>query len=105
MQAYTMQVGETVTDERDCAFAEGTRFARPERRPRPMEKAIHDAREAGDSLGGVVEIRATGVPAGLGDPVMDKLDASLAWGLMSIGAVKGSEIGDGYAAAKLAGRR
>jgi chorismate synthase len=68
-----------------------------------MERAILAARESGDSLGGVVEILATGVPAGLGDPVMDKLEASLAWGLLSIGAVKGFEIGEGFAAARLRG--
>jgi chorismate synthase len=54
-------------------------------------------------LGGVVEVWATGVPVGLGDPVMDKLDASLAWGLMSIGAVKGFEVGEGFASVKLRG--
>ena len=68
-----------------------------------METAILAAREAGDSLGGVVEIRATDVPAGLGEPVMDKLDALLAWGLMSIGAVKGFEVGEGFASARLRG--
>ncbi len=68
-----------------------------------MERAILAAREAGDSLGGVVEILATGVPAGLGDPVMDKLEAQLAWGLMSIGAVKAFEVGDGFAAARRRG--
>ncbi|HYR68383.1 MAG TPA: chorismate synthase, partial [Candidatus Dormibacteraeota bacterium] len=76
----------------------------PDRKAAPaMERAILEAREAGDSLGGVVEILASGVPAGLGDPVMDKLDASLAWGLMSIGAVKGFEVGEGFAAARMRG--
>jgi chorismate synthase len=68
-----------------------------------MERAILEARERGDSLGGVVEIVAEGVPAGLGDPVFDKLDATLAHGLMSIGAVKGFEVGDGFGAAHLCG--
>src|SRR5439155_193042 len=65
--------------------------------------SITGSREAGDSLGGVVEIRADRVPAGLGDPVMDKLEAVLAWGLMSIGAVKGFEVGDGFAASRRRG--
>lgn len=52
-----------------------------------------------DSAGGIVECRITGVPAGLGDPVFEKLDANLAKAVMSIGAVKGVEIGDGFAAA------
>jgi chorismate synthase len=53
----------------------------------------------------VVEIRAKGVPAGLGEPVFEKLDAALAFGLMSIGAVKGVEIGAGFGAAALTGSR
>ena len=56
-----------------------------------------------DSAGGVVECVATGVPAGLGDPVFDKLDARLAYAIVSIGAVKGFEIGDGCKVAKARG--
>ena len=59
--------------------------------------------EAGNSLGGVVECRAEGLPAGLGETVFDKLDARLSQAVMSIGAVKGVEIGDGFAAADLLG--
>lgn len=57
----------------------------------------------GDSLGGIVEVVATGVPAGLGEPVFDKLDAALAAALMGVGAVKGVEIGAGFAATRLMG--
>ena len=104
VQAYTVQVGDIVADAREVAFAEENAVRCPDREKAPvMERAILAAREAGDSLGGVVEILATGVPVGLGDPVMDKLDASLAWGLMSIGAVKGFEIGEGFAAARMRG--
>lgn len=53
-----------------------------------------------DSSGGIVECRITGVPAGIGETVFDKLDASLAKAVMSIGAVKGVEIGDGFDASK-----
>lgn len=56
-----------------------------------------------DSAGGVVECVIHGVPAGVGEPVFDKLDARLAAAVMSIGAVKGFEIGDGFAAAKSCG--
>lgn len=56
-----------------------------------------------DSAGGVVECVITGVPAGVGEPVFDKLDARLAQAVMSIGAVKGFEVGDGFAAAKARG--
>ena len=56
-----------------------------------------------DSCGGVVECRITGVPAGLGDPVFGKLDAAFAAALMSIGAVKAVEVGDGIQSAKNTG--
>lgn len=56
-----------------------------------------------DSAGGVVECIVRGLPAGIGDPVFDKLDANIAKAIMSIGAVKGVEIGDGFAAAMLSG--
>jgi chorismate synthase len=68
-----------------------------------MEALIMKLREEGDSTGGVVEIRCQGVPPGLGDPVYDKLDALLAHAIMSIGATKGIEFGDGFAAAKKRG--
>lgn len=68
-----------------------------------MANRVDHVRKQGDSLGGIVEIRAQGVPAGLGEPVFDKLDAELAKALMGIGAVKGVEIGDGFAAADLLG--
>ena len=60
-------------------------------------------REEGDSAGGVVECRVTGVPAGVGEPVFDKLDACLAKALMSIGAVKAVEIGDGVSVSRSKG--
>lgn len=59
--------------------------------------------EQQDSAGGVVECVITGVPAGVGEPVFDKLDARLAQAVMSIGAVKGFEVGDGFAAARSIG--
>ena len=64
---------------------------------------VDDARKAGSSLGAVVECVATGVPAGWGAPLYMKLDAQLASACMSINAVKGVEIGDGFAAARLRG--
>lgn len=59
--------------------------------------------EERDSAGGVVECVVTGLPAGLGEPVFEKVDANLAKAILSIGAVKGFEIGDGFAAAKARG--
>jgi chorismate synthase len=68
-----------------------------------MMRVLNQAREEGDSLGGVAEIVAWGVPPGLGDPVFDKLDADLAKALMSIGAVKAVEIGAGLESARMRG--
>jgi len=67
------------------------------------EIALDTARKAGSSLGAIVECVATGVPAGWGAPVYAKLDSELASAMMSINAVKGVEIGDGFAAARLRG--
>ena len=64
---------------------------------------LGEVRKAGSSVGAVVEVVARGVPAGLGEPVYDKLDADLAKAMMSINAVKGVEIGAGFAAAALRG--
>ncbi|MDO9096595.1 MAG: chorismate synthase [Candidatus Methanoperedens sp.] len=68
-----------------------------------MEAMIHAARSEGDSVGGIVEIIGTGIPAGVGEPVFDKLSAELAKALMSIGAVKGIEIGAGFGSALMKG--
>ena len=63
----------------------------------PQLEAYMDAlRKKGDSVGARIEVRATGVPVGLGAPLFDKLDADIAWAMMGINAVKGVEIGDGF---------
>lgn len=67
------------------------------------QKYVDHMMEEKESSGGVIECRITGVPAGLGDPVFEKLDANLSKALVSIGAVKGIEIGDGFAAAHAVG--
>ncbi|HXT96821.1 MAG TPA: chorismate synthase [Polyangia bacterium] len=68
-----------------------------------MIARIDEARKAGDSLGGVVEAVARGVPPGLGEPVFDKLDADLARAMLSLPAAKGFEIGSGFAGTYLTG--
>ncbi len=68
-----------------------------------MVAAVEDARARGDSLGGIVECRITGVPAGLGEPVYDRIDADLAKAMLSINATKGVEFGAGFAAADMTG--
>jgi chorismate synthase len=69
-----------------------------------IEAAIEQARRDGDSLGGIVECVARGVPAGLGEPTFDKLEADLAKAVMSLPASKGFEIGSGFAATTMTGR-
>jgi len=68
-----------------------------------FEEYLDGIRKAGSSVGAVVEVVASGLPAGLGAPIYGKLDADLAAGMMSINAVKGVEIGAGFAAAELTG--
>lgn len=68
-----------------------------------MIRAIEQAQAEGDSLGGIVECVARGVPPGLGEPVFDKLEADLAKAMLSLPATKGFEIGSGFAAARLRG--
>lgn len=68
-----------------------------------MEERLSQVRAEGDSLGGIVEIRVRKCPPGLGEPVFDKLDADLAKAVMSVGAIKGVEIGAGFEASRLKG--
>ena len=70
---------------------------------RDWDAMLDDIRKRGLSLGAVIEVVASGVPAGLGEPVYDKLDGDLAKAMMTINAVKGVEIGAGFAAAALSG--
>jgi len=74
--------------------------------PEAAERMIAEVlriKEQGDTAGGVVEVVARGVPAGLGEPVFDKLRATIAHGLASIGAVAGVEFGDGFRAGTMKG--
>ena len=68
-----------------------------------MIERIEEARKDGDSLGGVVEAVARGVPPGLGEPVFDKLDAELARGMLSLPACKGFEVGSGFGGVTMTG--
>jgi len=83
-------------------------YASPVRCPHPraeaaMQEAIRRVSEQKDSLGGVVEVRAYGLPAGLGEPVFHKLGARLGQAVLSVGAVKGIEFGEGFRLAGLRG--
>lgn len=68
-----------------------------------MQAIIEKSREEKDSVGGVIEIIATGIPAGLGEPVFDKLEAHIGGALLSIGGIKGVEFGDGFGLACMHG--
>ncbi len=102
--AYTKQIGELVAKKFDIKEIEKNIVRCPDKKvAAQMVDAIMKVRKQGDSLGGVIEIIAQGVPAGLGEPVFDRLDAELAKALMSLPAVKGVEVGIGFEAAKLKG--
>jgi chorismate synthase len=97
VSAYTLEMGGIRITQCDMNMIKSNEFGCPDMSVVPlMAKRVADIKNSGDSIGGIVEIRATGVPPGLGDPVFDKLDAVLAHALMSIGAVKGVEIGAGF---------
>lgn len=100
VQAYTRSIGPVEADLNafDADAILSTPTAMPDRAAN--EKALsylEEARKRTDSVGGCMECRVMGLPAGLGDPVFEKLDANLAKAIMSIGAVKAVEIGDGCA--------
>ncbi len=104
VHAYTVALGGICAKEFNLAEIDKNRLFCPDSTAaQRMEDRAAEARQAGDSLGGIVEVMATGVPAGIGDPVFDKLDAEIAKALMSIGAVKGVEIGSGFRAAAVTG--
>ncbi len=106
--AYTRSVGPIeISEERfDLAQAGENRMYMPDAAAAAeAERYLEGMMAAGDSVGGVVECLVNGLPAGIGEPVFEKLDARLAHAVMSIGAVKGVEIGDGFAAALNVGSR
>jgi chorismate synthase len=101
--AGTVQVGPQVALTRNWDEADNSLRCPDRLSAKKMEELIEQVRSEQDSIGGVIECHATGVPVGLGEPVFDKLDALLAQAVMSIGAVKGVQIGDGFACASMKG--
>lgn len=101
--AYTVALGGIKVEGKDLGEINSNRFFCPDAKAaEKMEARILEVRKQGDTLGGIVEIVAE-CPAGLGEPVFDKLEAELAHALMSIGAVKGVEIGAGFKVAEMLG--
>ncbi|MBI3052276.1 chorismate synthase [Candidatus Woesearchaeota archaeon] len=103
---FTRQVGRIRLEDSEIDYSETEKNpvrAAHRKKALEMEKLILAAKAEGDSVGGIVEVVAKGVPAGLGEPTFDKLSADLAKAVMSIGAVKGIEIGDGFRLAEMKG--
>ena len=106
IRACLVELGGDAIDRANFDAAEIDRnpfFCPDARAAARWEAALDAARKSGSSLGAVVEVVANGVPAGWGAPIYHKLDGQLAAAMMSINAVKGVEIGDGFGAAKLRG--
>ena len=108
IRAYVVEIGGDTIDRSafDEAAIDSNPFFCPDAGAAARWETLLDAaRKDGSSLGAVIECTATGVPAGWGAPLYAKLDAELAGAMMSINAVKGVEIGDGFAASRLRGEQ
>ena len=106
LSAFTCELGGIAAPLTDPAGAQSRPFFCPDEAAVSLwEERVASAKKDGDTLGGLVRVTATGLPAGLGEPVFDKLDARLAYAFMGLGAVKGVEAGLGFASARLTGSR
>lgn len=104
VQACTKELGGIPAELKDLDQAATRPYFCPDSHTAAKwESCCQDARRQGDSLGGLVHLRISGLPAGLGEPVFDKLDARLAYALMSVGSVTGIQMGRGFAAARVRG--
>lgn len=102
--AYTVELGGIRAEKIDYEEIERNSFRCPDRQAAvAMEEKIEEVKSRGDTLGGIVEILVQGCPPGLGEPVFDKLEADVAKALMSIGAVRGVEVGAGFGVARMLG--
>jgi chorismate synthase len=98
IRGYLSQLGPIKITKVDWRHIETNPFFCPDaEKVSEMEVFMDRLRKSGDSIGATIEVVATDVPPGLGEPIFDRLDAELAHALMSINAVKGVEIGDGFA--------
>lgn len=104
LTAYTKSIGPVISQSFDSQAIFGNPLYMPDAdAAKQAQMYLNDCMRQQDSAGGVVECRISGVPAGVGDPVFEKLDANLAKAILSIGAVKGFEMGDGFAVANSRG--
>ncbi|SET48810.1 chorismate synthase [Thorsellia anophelis] len=98
VKAFLSQMGEVKCDLKDWDYVEQNPFFSPDpEKFDDLDSLLRELKKSGDSVGARITIVAENIPVGLGEPVFDRLDADLAHGLMSINAVKGVEIGDGFA--------
>ncbi len=98
IQGYLSQLGPVKIDKVDFSVIETNPFFCPDAdKVAAMEDYMNELKKTGDSVGAKVSVVARGVPPGWGEPVFDRLDADIAKAMMSINAVKGVEIGDGFA--------
>ena len=98
VRGYLSQLGPIELEVKDWSLVDtNPLFCGDADRLEELEQYMDALRKEGDSVGAKVTVEATGVPVGLGEPIFDRIDAELAHGLMSINAVKGVEIGDGFA--------
>lgn len=106
IQGYLTQIGDKIIDRSrfDTEEIEKNAFWCPDAvAAKEWEEYLDGIRKSGSSVGAVIEVVASGVPAGLGAPIYGKLDSDLAGAMMTINAVKGVEIGEGFSAAALTG--
>ena len=104
INAYVSQIGEITPDTVDLNCVENNAFFFPDdSKLETLEKYIHQLRRDGDSVGAMIQVVASNVPVGLGEPVFDRLDADIAKALMSINAAKAVGIGDGFRVASMRG--
>ena len=97
IHGYVAAIGDVVPDEIDLSFVNENPFFFPDKNKiETLENLINQLRRDGDSIGARINVIATKVPVGLGEPVFDKLDAEIAHAMMGINAVKGVEIGSGF---------
>ncbi|CCN84277.1 chorismate synthase [Vibrio nigripulchritudo SFn27] len=97
IRAYLSQMGDVKIDKVDWNEIENNPFFCPDvDKIDAFDQLIRDLKKEGDSVGAKLQVVATSVPVGLGEPIFDRLDADIAHALMSINAVKGVEIGDGF---------
>lgn len=106
IRGYLSQLGPIKIDKVDWAIIDSNPFFCPDAdKVAEMEAYMDALRKEGESIGARIEVVASNVPPGLGEPIFDRLDADLAHALMSINAVKGVEIGDGFACIDSKGTR